>query len=50
MCADLVLMDLATPGTLPARLGAHSRTRAVLKAQRLGLVPYPGEEVGGSPG
>ena len=28
--------------TLLAKLGAHSRTQAVLEAQRLGLVPAPG--------
>ena len=33
--------------TLLAKLGAHSRTQAVLEAQRLGLVPRPGEEAGG---
>jgi DNA-binding NarL/FixJ family response regulator len=30
--------------TLLAKLGAHSRTQAVLEAQRLGLVPAPGSE------
>ena len=32
--------------TLLAKLGAHSRTQAVLEAQRLGLVPPPGAEMG----
>lgn len=33
--------------TLLAKLGAHSRTQAVLEAQRLGLVPVPGQAGGG---
>jgi NarL family two-component system response regulator LiaR len=31
--------------TLLAKLGAHSRTQAVLEAQRLGLVPAPSSEI-----